>query len=122
MTNHPYILVLERSHDLGSGLADLLELEGFECLKESDSSEGVKRVIERQPNAILICEDMLPLEDVGIIPLLRSLTKSPIIAIGDGDDESVVKALIQGADSYLKRPLNYLELLTRIRGTLRRLD
>ena len=42
--------------------------------------------------------------------------------MGDGGELAAVNALLQGADSYIKKPLNYTELLSRIRGLMRRID
>ena len=73
MTNQPCVLVLANNHDLGEVLLYLFKFEGYSYLKESDSREGVKRVIERQPNVTLMAEEMPRLENVELLPLLAAL-------------------------------------------------
>jgi two-component system alkaline phosphatase synthesis response regulator PhoP len=55
-----------------------------------------------------------------LLPLLRRLTESPIIVLGSGGEMAMVRALFQGADFYLTRPVNVRELIARIRALLRR--
>ena len=114
-----YILILGIDHDLRVSVVDLLQVEGFEAVVKGDSSDGVARVMQGSPALLIMSEDMLPLDGVELLPLLRRLTASPIIVVGAGGETAVVKALLQGADMYISRPSNYRELLSRIRALLR---
>lgn len=89
---------------------------------ESDSGRGVAQLIQRQPNIILMSEDMPPVDDVELLPLLRRLTRAIIVVMGKGGETAVVNALLHGADVYMTKPLNYRELLSRIRALLRRYE
>ncbi|MCH8061849.1 MAG: response regulator transcription factor [Chloroflexi bacterium] len=114
-----YILILGIDHDLRVSVVDLLQVEGFEAVVKGDSSDGVARVMQGSPALLIMSEDMLPLDGVELLPLLRRLTASPIIVVGAGGETAVVKALLQGADMYISRPINYRELLSRVRALLR---
>ena len=114
-----YILILGIDQDLRFSVLDLLQTEGFEPVVIEDSSDGVARVMQGNPALVIMSEDMLPLEGVELLPLLRRLTASPIIVVGAGGETAVVKALLQGADMYISRPINYRELLSRVRALLR---
>lgn len=116
----PYVLLLETEHGLCLSMAELLHQEGLDLKEETDSGQGVARVMEQQPGAILMAEEMAPLDGVELLPLLRRLTKAPIIVLGNGGETAVVSALLQGADMYMKRPLNNRELLSRVRALFRR--
>lgn len=114
-----YILILGIDHELRVSVVDLLQVEGFEAVLKGDSSDGVARVMQASPALIIMNEEMLPLDGVELLPLLRRLTASPIIVVGAGGEIAVVKALLQGADMYISRPINYRELISRIRALLR---
>ena len=114
-----YILILGTDQDLRVTVVDLLQIEKFEAVVKGDSSDGVARVMQGNPALIIISEEMPPLDGVELLPLLRRLTASPIIVVGAGGETAVVKALLQGADMYISRPINYRELISRIRALLR---
>jgi len=102
------------------GLTIALENAGFQVIEASDSGEGVRHVLEQTPSIVVIGEDMPPLAGVELLPLLRSLTDSPIITLGAGGETPMVDALLNGADVYLAIPVNLRELMARIRALLRR--
>ena len=71
---------------------------------------------------MLLAEGMPSLDGLEMLPLTRRLTASPIIVLGEGGETAVVKALLQGADMYLRKPVNDAELLSRVRAVTRRSD
>ncbi len=115
-----YVLVIEIDACFRTALTEVFQGEGIEVVAEADSGGGVARIMQCVPGVVLMAEEMPPLDGVELLPLARRLTSSPIIVVGDGGDTAVVKALLQGADMYLRRPVNYLELLGRIRALARR--
>ncbi len=114
-----YILIIDTDQQLGRATSDLLRPDGFEVISETDSSDGVSRILQRAPGLVILAEDMPPLDTVELLPLTRRLTNSPIIVFGDGGETSVVKCLLQGADVYLSKPVNYRELHIRARSLYR---
>ena len=115
-----YVLIIEVDDDLRRSMAELFGHEGIEVVAETDSGRGVSRIMQRNPAAVLMAEEMPALDGVELLPLVRHLTSSPIIVVGEGGETAVVRALLQGADMYLRKPPNHLELLSRIRALLRR--
>ena len=115
-----YVLIIEADASFRVALADVFQGEGIEVVAEAGSGGGVARIMQCAPGVVLMADEMPPLEGVELLPLARRLTSSPIIVVGDGGDTAVVKALLQGADMYLRKPVNYLELLSRIRALARR--
>lgn len=121
MTNSkPQMLILAINDDLFRSLELLFRKEGFEIEKISESGQGVTYVLRHQPSVILMSEDMPPVGNSELLPVLRRLTRVPIIVVGEGGEIAVVNALLQGADLYMTWPLNYRELLSRMRALLRR--
>ena len=118
----PYVLVIEPDADFREMLVKVFKGQEIEAVGESDNAKGVARIIEREPHAILLAEGMPSLDGLEMLPLTRRLTVSPIIVVGEGGEMAVVKALLQGADMYLRRPVNHVELLSRVRAVTRRAD
>jgi DNA-binding response OmpR family regulator len=92
----------------------------FRVIKALESGEGVKHTLEYSPSLIVINEDMPPINGVELVPILRSLTESPIVALGAGGEMALVQALLQGADLYLTYPVSVNEFMARVRSLLRR--
>ena len=92
----------------------MLRTEEYKSVAESESSEGVAKVMRCNPSLVVMSEDMHSIDGVELLRLLRRLTASPIIVVGSGGETAVVEALLQGADMYISRPINYRELLSRI--------
>ncbi len=115
-----YVLIIEIDTIFRTALTQVFRGEGIEVIAEADSGGGVARIMQRVPGVVLMAEDMPSLDGVELLPLARRLTSSPIIVVGDGGDTAVVKALLQGADMYLRKPVNYVELLSRINALARR--
>ena len=93
---------------------------GFRVIEAGESGEGVRHTLDDSPRIIIVGEEMPPTNGVDLLPLLRRLTESPIIVLGSGGEMAMVRALFQGADFYLTRPVNARELIARIRALLRR--
>jgi DNA-binding response OmpR family regulator len=115
-----YALLLEKDDAMRHSVAEMLRGEGFEVVEETESSAAVSRVMRRSPGIVIMAEEMPPLDDVELLPLLRRLTRAPIVVLGAGGEAAVVKALLQGADMYLKKPVNFREMLSRVRALIRR--
>ncbi|MFQ6027544.1 MAG: response regulator transcription factor [Dehalococcoidia bacterium] len=112
-------LIIDNDEDRQS-VAQALQDAGFRVIQALKSSEGLKSALDDTPRIVIVSEDMPPVEEVELLPVLRRLTDSPIITVGSGGEMAMVQALLQGADVYLTRPVNIRELMARIRALLRR--
>lgn len=117
-----YALIVESDDELRGLLVDLFQQEGFEVKQETDPDACVAQVMGREPGIILLSELLPPADGQELLPLLRRLTRAPIIVMGEGGEAAVVNALLQGADVYMRKPLNFRELLSRVRSLQRRTD
>jgi DNA-binding response OmpR family regulator len=97
-----------------------LQDAGFGVIEAGESGEGVRHTLDDSPRIIIVGEEVPPIDGVELLSLLRRLTESPIIVLGSGGEMAMVRALFQGADFYLTRPVNLSELLAHIRALLRR--
>ena len=118
----PYVLVIEPDADFRVALVKVFEGQEIEVVGESDNAQGIARIIQQNPRVVLLAEGMPSLDGLEMLPLTRRLTVSPIIVVGEGEETAVVKALLQGADMYLRKPVNHVELLSRVRAVTRRSD
>lgn len=114
------VLVIDADDAQRALLVELLQRESFETLEAAESSQAVRMVLERQPSLVAMAESMPPLEGVELLPLLRRLTRVPIVVIGMGGEIAVVRALAHGADAYVSLLEDRLTLGARFRALLRR--
>jgi len=114
------VLVIDSEDDRQS-LVSALEGEGFKVMVEVESGSGLRRAVEEIPGAIIIDEDMPPIDGVELLPVLRSFTDSLIVVKGSGQGLAATQALLQGADLYIPRAVSIKEVLVRVHALLRRL-
>ena len=113
--------VLIISGDKGrQGLVLSLQDAGFRVIEELESGDGLRRVLDDAPHVVIMNESMSPMDGVELLPLLRRVTKSPIVVVGAGDEADIVQTLLQGADIYVTQPVNAKELVARTQALLRR--
>lgn len=106
-------------------IADLIELhmnsEGYRCVKASDGWQAVQAV-RAQPVDLAILDIMMPTMDgYEATKLIRESHHLPIIFLSaKTSDLDKISGLIQGADDYMTKPFNPLELVARVNAQLRR--
>ena len=115
------ILVVDDEALLVKGLRFNLQNEGYEVVTGSDGLEAVE--LAKDPSLNLIILDvMLPqMDGLTACSKIREFSNVPIILLtAKTDDMDKLMGFEQGADDYLTKPFNILELKARIRALLRR--
>jgi DNA-binding response OmpR family regulator len=118
------ILLIEDELDLGAEIERLLQREGYEIERVTDGNLGWKFLSSPDPiYDIAIIDWMLP--GISGIELCRRLRQQqqqlPVLMLtARSDINDRVTGLDAGADDYLAKPFNTLELLARIRALSRR--
>ena len=114
------IFCVEDDNNIRDLLVYTLETTGFHARGLEDSQELWKALAEEEPELILL-DIMLPGEDgFDIMEYIRPL-KIPVIFItAKGDVKDRVKGLRLGAEDYLVKPFDVVELLARVEVVLRR--
>ena len=115
-----HILVVEDDEAIGSGLARVLENEGYEV---AWVTHGMKALEQVQSASLVVLDLGLP--DIDGIAVCRRMRAShpdlAILILSARDQElDVVAGLDAGADDYLVKPFRLSELLARVRAHLRR--
>jgi DNA-binding response OmpR family regulator len=115
------LLLIDDDRDLAQLLTDFVGRQGYELLWADRPSAGFTR-LEDRPDLILL-DVMLPeMDGFAVCTELRSRgVATPIIMLtARGDDMDRIQGLRLGADDYLPKPFNPLELLARVEAVLRR--
>ena len=100
----------------------MLMAEGFKPLLAADAATGLRMAFELHPDAILLDVVMPEMDGFEVCQRLREMTDVPIIFVtGRGTIEDVVKGFSAGADDYVVKPYNRMELSYRLRAVLRRI-
>jgi two-component system response regulator RegX3 len=115
------LLLIDDDHTMASLLRSLLAQYGFELACVDRPSRAMEHLDLR--TELILLDVMLPEQDG--FEVCRSLRESgearPIIMLtAKGDDMDRIKGLRLGADDYLPKPFNHLELVARIEAVLRR--
>ena len=115
------ILVVDDEKPISDIIKFNLTKEGFDVDTAYDGEEAVKKVEEYDPD-LMILDLMLPKKDgLEVAREVRQTHDMPIIMVTAKDTEiDKVLGLEMGADDYVTKPFNPLEVMARIKSLLRR--
>ena len=115
------ILVCDDDREIVDAIEIYLTQEGYHVLKAYDGMQAIQ-MLEREEIQLLIIDVMMPKLD-GIRATLKIREKSsiPIIILSaKSEDVDKILGLNIGADDYVTKPFNPLELVARVKSQLRR--
>lgn len=115
------ILLVDDEPILIKGLKYTLEKDGYETLVAYDGEEALSQFRDNEVDLILL-DVMLPkIDGITVCQRIRELSNVPIIMLtAKGDDMDKILGLEYGADDYMTKPFNILEVKARIKTILRR--
>jgi len=115
------ILVIDDDVELCELVAEYLEPDGYQVEAINDGNAGVSRALSGE-HALVVLDYMLPgLNGFEVLRQVRATSPVPIVMLtARGDDMNRIVGLQLGADDYLPKPFNPLELVARINAVLRR--
>lgn len=98
-----------------------LEWEGYQIDTAVSGEEAIAKIMKWGPNLVLLDVSMPGLNGIQTLQFLRSSPEyiSTIFLSGQSNTEDVIRGLDAGADDYICKPFNPIELLARIRTHLR---
>ena len=115
------ILVVDDEALLVKGIRFNLQNEGYEVITGSDGLDAVRLVREQSPDLVVLDVMMPGLDGLTACAKIREFSDIPIILLtAKADDMDKLIGFDHGADDYLTKPFNILELKARIRAMLRR--
>lgn len=117
------LLVVDDEEILLKGLKYSLEQDEYEIDTASDGLEAYEKAINNSYDLVVL-DLMLPkMDGLEVCRKIRENSMVPIIILtAKGEDTSKVLGLEYGADDYLTKPFNILELKARIKAIFRRVD
>ena len=115
------ILVVDDEKLIVKGIKFSLEQEGWTVDTAYDGEEALNSVKNNKYDAMIL-DVMLPKYDgLQVCQLVREFSNLPIIMLtAKGEDMDKIMGLEYGADDYVAKPFNILELIARIKAILRR--
>ena len=115
------ILVCDDDKDIVEAIDIYLTQEGYEVLKAYDGDEAI-RVLKSNEVDLLIMDVMMPrLDGIRATLKIRENMSLPIIILSaKSEDADKILGLNIGADDYMTKPFNPLELVARVKSQLRR--
>ena len=115
------ILVVDDEALLVKGIRFNLQNEGYDVITGSDGLEAVQAVQEQHPDLVVLDVMMPNMDGLTACAKIREFSDIPIIMLtAKTDDMDKLIGFDHGADDYLTKPFNILELKARIRALLRR--
>ncbi|KJL06189.1 MULTISPECIES: response regulator transcription factor [Priestia] len=115
------ILIIDDDEQIRNLIAIYLENEGFETLKVSNAVSGLA-LLEEQEVDLIILDIMMPqMNGIDAAFKIREEKNMPIIMLSaKSEDMDKISGLTAGADDYLTKPFNPLELIARVKSQIRR--
>lgn len=115
------VLVCDDERDIVSALQIYLESDGYKVFTASNGKEAIDAVNSNEIHLILM-DIMMPVMD-GITAMvkLRETSNVPVILLtAKSEDTDKILGLNVGADDYITKPFNPVEMLARVRSQIRR--
>ena len=118
----PMILVIDSNVFFAKRLGDALKHEGFDVVHSTQSAYAMTMLEWNTPSAILCATNLREMGAHELPKILHADLKTahiPIIAIGDGGDQSLMEAFRSGCDDYVDRRLGPEHIAAHVRSFLR---
>lgn len=118
------ILIIEDNDDIRESTAEILEMSGFEVYTATEGKSGVDLAITKLPD-IILCDIMMPeLDGYGVLYMLSKHVETAripfIFLTAKAERADMRKAMEMGADDYLTKPFDDMELLNAIETRLKK--
>ncbi len=118
------ILLIEDNEEVRENTAEILGLAQYQVFTAKNGKEGVEMVLKEQPD-LIICDIMMPvLDGYGVLHLLSKNEKAAsipfIFLTAKAERNDFRKGMELGADDYLTKPFDDVELLNAIESRLRK--
>lgn len=115
------ILVCDDEKDIVSALKIYLEAEGYNIFTAYNGNEAVRSVEENDIHLVLMDIMMPECDGITAMVKLREISNIPVILLtAKSEDTDKILGLNVGADDYVTKPFNPVEVIARVKSQLRR--
>ncbi|KAA8348173.1 response regulator transcription factor [Leuconostoc mesenteroides] len=118
------ILVVDDDIEIAELLEIYLKNEGYEPIMADDGKEALSKLNTNPDIALMILDVMMPnMNGLDVVKTVRKDSRIPILMLSaKSGDMDKIQGLITGADDYVTKPFNPLEVMARVRSLLRRAE
>ena len=115
------ILVCDDDKEIVEAISIYLSQEGYQIFKAYDGEQAIE-VLQSEEIQLLIIDIMMPrLDGIHAMIRIREFSAIPILVLSaKSEDVDKILGLNVGADDYITKPFNPLELIARVKSSLRR--
>lgn len=116
------ILVCDDDREIAEAVAIYLTAEGYTVLQAYDGLQALDMLEQHEEIQLILMDIMMPrMDGVHATMKIRQTRNIPIIMLSaKGEDNDKILGLNIGADDYITKPFNPMELIARVRSQLRR--
>ena len=112
------VLVIDDNTDIRENTAEILELAGYLTRTAENGKKGVEAALKERPD-IIVCDIMMPeLDGYGVLHLLKKNPETAnipfVFLTAKTERGDLRKGMEMGADDYITKPFNDIELLNAI--------
>ncbi|QEC79550.1 response regulator [Mucilaginibacter ginsenosidivorax] len=118
------VLIIEDNNDIRENVVEILELANYQVFDANNGKKGVELAIKELPD-IILCDIMMPeLDGYGVLYMLNKNTDTAAIPFifltAKAERVDLRKGMELGADDYLTKPFDDMELLNAIESRLKK--
>src|SRR5574339_869965 len=120
------VLVIEDNKDIRENTAEILDLAGYKTFTAENGKKGVDVAMKEKPD-VIVCDIMMPeLDGYGVLHLLRKNEETQnipfIFLTAKTERGDFRKGMEMGADDYITKPFDDIELLNAIEIRLKKME
>ncbi|MDY2589508.1 MAG: response regulator transcription factor [Agathobacter sp.] len=115
------VLVCDDEKDIVSALRIYLTSEGYQVYEAYNGKEAIEIIKQKEVHLVLMDIMMPEMDGISAMVKIRELTNVPVILLtAKSEDTDKVLGLTVGADDYITKPFNPVELQARVKSQIRR--
>lgn len=115
------ILICDDEKDIVSSLEIYLKTEGYNIFKAYNGQEALDIISKTEIHLVLMDIMMPQMDGITAVSKLRQTSNIPVIFLSaKGEDTDKILGLNIGADDYVTKPFNPIEVIARVRSNIRR--
>lgn len=116
-----HILVCDDEEDIVAALKIYLEADGY-CVHAAYTGADALKIVREEPVQLALMDIMMPgMDGITAMAKLREFSNIPVILLtAKSEDSDKILGLSVGADDYITKPFNPVEVLARVKSQLRR--
>jgi CRP-like cAMP-binding protein/CheY-like chemotaxis protein len=121
-----HVLIIEDNNDIRENIVEILELADFQVYQANNGKTGIELAVKHKPD-IILCDIMMPdLDGYGVLYMLNKNPETAAIPFifltAKAERIDLRKGMEMGADDYLTKPFDDIELLGAIESRLKKRD